>query len=125
MAILSVLHTLKEKGKNMRCNGVIHKVSAGETLYIISKIYGVRLKDIMEMNPYVNIYNLQVGEEICIPVSDFDDEKNKRYITKQGDDFKKLTQIFDTSIDRIFENNNGLYSVRIPAGTVIEMNYKR
>lgn len=50
------------------CRGVVHKVVAGDTLYKLSKLYGVRLIDILRENPYVNVYNLQIGEEIRIPI---------------------------------------------------------
>lgn len=49
------------------CKGTVHKVVAGDTLYKLSKMYGVRLIDILKENPYVNVYNLQPGDEICIP----------------------------------------------------------
>ena len=46
------------------CKGTVHKVVAGDTLYKLSKLYGVRLIDILKENPYVNVYNLQPGDEI-------------------------------------------------------------
>lgn len=52
----------------MQCRGVLHIVEYGDTLYKIGKKYGVPLSRIMYANPYVNVYNLQVGDEICVPV---------------------------------------------------------
>ena len=46
------------------CKGTVHKVVAGDTLYKLSKMYGVRLIDILKENPYVNVYNLQPGDEM-------------------------------------------------------------
>ena len=50
------------------CAGLIHVVEKGDTLYRLSRQYHVSVSDIMFENPYANIYNLQVGDELCIPV---------------------------------------------------------
>ena len=50
------------------CPGLIHVVEQGDTLYRLSRYYHVQVSDIMFANPYINIYNLQVGDELCIPV---------------------------------------------------------
>lgn len=51
-----------------RCNGVVHTIKKGDTLYLISKYYKVPIEEIMGANRNINIYNLQIGDEICIPV---------------------------------------------------------
>jgi len=50
-----------------RCSGITHHIKKGDTLYKLSKIYGVSVSDIMRANPDDNIYNLQVGKSVCIP----------------------------------------------------------
>ena len=50
------------------CRGIIHVVEQGDTLYLLGKRYHVSVSGIMYANPYVNVYNLQVGDELCIPV---------------------------------------------------------
>ncbi|MCD8133830.1 MAG: LysM domain-containing protein [Clostridiales bacterium] len=55
--------------RNHMCDGIIHVVQRGDTLYRISRQYHVSISDIMYKNPYANVYNLQAGDEICIPVS--------------------------------------------------------
>ena len=54
--------------EQMQCRGILHIVEAGDTLYKIGKKYGVSVSRIMYANPYVNVYNLQIGDEICVPV---------------------------------------------------------
>ncbi|MBQ8185153.1 MAG: LysM peptidoglycan-binding domain-containing protein [Lachnospiraceae bacterium] len=49
------------------CRGFLHVVEDGDTLYWLSKRYEVPLSSILLANPYVNVYNLQKGDEICIP----------------------------------------------------------
>lgn len=53
----------------MGCRGIIHVVRENDTLYLLSKKYHVPLPQIMYANPFVDIYNLQIGDELCIPVS--------------------------------------------------------
>lgn len=50
------------------CRGIIHVIEKGDTLYKLGQRYHVSVSTIMYANPYVNIYNLQIGDELCIPV---------------------------------------------------------
>lgn len=50
------------------CNGIMHTVRSGDTLYSISMEHQVPLALLLRANPYVDVYNLQVGETICVPV---------------------------------------------------------
>lgn len=50
-----------------RCNGKFHVVKAGDTLYSISRMYNVPVAAIMRANPYINVYNLRINDQICIP----------------------------------------------------------
>ena len=49
------------------CHGFLHVVEEGDTLYFLSRRYAVPLSLILLANPYVNVYNSQVGDEIGIP----------------------------------------------------------
>ncbi len=51
------------------CNGMIHVIKKGDNLYQLSRKYRVPLALILRANPYVDVYNLQPGQEICIPMS--------------------------------------------------------
>ena len=51
------------------CHGLIHVVKKGDTMYKIAKMHHVTVSDLMYENPYVNVYQLQPGDEICVPVS--------------------------------------------------------
>ena len=46
---------------------VVHIVKKGDTLYQLAITYDVKLFDIMRLNPYLNVYNLQIGDEVLIP----------------------------------------------------------
>ena len=50
-----------------KCNGIIHTIKKGDTLYLLSRYYNVPIGEIMNANRNMNVYNLHIGEEICIP----------------------------------------------------------
>ena len=50
------------------CDGMTHTVKQSETLYSLSRQYNVPLAIILRANPYIDVYNLQTGDTICIPV---------------------------------------------------------
>lgn len=47
-----------------------HRVVAKETLYSISKMYGVQQEDILRLNPSIEGTKIKAGETLRIPVSD-------------------------------------------------------
>ena len=47
--------------------GFIHVIEKGDTLYKLGKKYGVTVSALLFANPWVNVYNLQIGDELCIP----------------------------------------------------------
>lgn len=51
------------------CRGIVHVINKGDSLYAISRKYNVPLALIMRANPYADVYNLQMGDEICVPVT--------------------------------------------------------
>ncbi len=53
--------------RNSDCNGVRYVIKPGDTLYSISRMYNVPLAYILRANSDIDIYNLYVGLEICIP----------------------------------------------------------
>lgn len=50
-----------------KCNGIVHTIKKGDTLYQLSRYYNVTINEIMRANANMNVYNLQVGDQICIP----------------------------------------------------------
>nr|WP_227019136.1 LysM peptidoglycan-binding domain-containing protein [Sinanaerobacter chloroacetimidivorans] len=51
------------------CDGMIHTVRPGDTLYMLAKEHNVTLDAIIKANPQVDCYMLQVGMKLCIPRS--------------------------------------------------------
>lgn len=105
------------------CSGYIHVIEAGDTLYKLAKKYDVKLFDIMRLNPYVNVYNLQIGDEICIPTTAGRPEKV--YVVNEGDDIEDVLKAFQTGFDNLSRYNPTLLEVELPEGLVLKMPRKQ
>lgn len=63
------------------CDGITHTIKQGETLYSLSRYYKIPLAILLRANPYIDVYNLQVGDTICVPVKNC---RNNRIKIKAG-----------------------------------------
>lgn len=50
------------------CDGITHTIKQGENLYNLSRYYKIPLAILLRANPYIDVYNLKVGDTICVPV---------------------------------------------------------
>lgn len=69
--IINFYFTQEKPGIIEKINGkeyYIHQVKKGESLYGISKLYGVEMDVILNENPFVKEKGLQIGNNIVIPV---------------------------------------------------------
>ena len=89
------------------CNGIIYTIKKGDTLYSISKRYRVPLARILRANPYIDIYNLQIGEQICIPVCpNCIPFQLITYIVKEAETLLDILQRFDIDLEDFLKYNN-------------------
>ena len=86
------------------CEGVIHEIKRNDTLYKLSRFYKVPLKDIMEKNPSVDVYNLKIGDKLCIPM------EYRTYIIKQGDSLDAFLKRFGITYEAFKSVNPQLKS---------------
>lgn len=107
------------KDGRMQCRGYVHVIEQGDTLYKLAKKYDVRLFDIMRLNPYVNVYNLQIGDEICIPTMTARPEKT--YVVNDGDDIARVLGAFDTDFSTLAKWNPTLLEMELPEGLILRM----
>ncbi|MDD6070188.1 MAG: LysM domain-containing protein [Clostridiales bacterium] len=103
----------------VRCRGYVHVIEEGDTLYKLARKYDVKLFDIMRLNPYVNVYNLQIGDEICIPTMPARPEKT--YVVNEGDTISDVSKAFGVSFDVLAKNNPALLDVELPEGLILRM----
>ena len=82
-----------------KCPGPVYAVKTGDTLYSIAQRHHCRVRTLLDLNPFVDIYNLQPGEEICVP-----DCRGQGKV-----DFRPYV----AKVNRI------LYNLTVPAGTIL------
>lgn len=101
------------------CRGYVHVVKSGDTLYKLARQYDVKLFDIMRLNPYVNVYNLQIGDEICIPTAPAKPERT--YVVNSGDTIQQVLKALDVDFDTLVKWNPMLMDVELPEGLIITL----
>lgn len=108
-----------ERKRPPRCRGYVHVIEAGDTLYKLARKYDVKLFDIMRLNPYVNVYNLQIGDEICIPTMASRPEKT--YVVNEGDTIEKILDAFEVDFETLAKWNPTLMEVELPEGLILKL----
>lgn len=102
------------------CNGIVYVIKEKDTLYQIAKQYNVRVRDIMMKNPYVNIYNLQIGDELCIPAAGpVISGAFEPYVVKEGDTLMNIMKNKNVSFEKLAKSNKSVRDLTLPAGTVL------
>ena len=127
--LLSVNDTLLIPLSKMKTNNFIpyemHIVSEGDTLWDISKKYGIPIKDLLRINSLTESSYLQLGQQLTIGNKNIhrNIESKKRtilYSVKQGDNLYKISELFDVSIQSIKDINEFKNSQLMP-GQIIKV----
>lgn len=108
---------------SQNCTGFVYVVKEGDTLYKIARNFDLKLIDVLRNNPYVNVYNLQVGDELCLPTMPNSTvpggTSERTYITQEGDTLEDILRLFDTDFNSLAEYNVSLQELPVPAGFVL------
>lgn len=108
----------------------VHTIEKGQTVYGISKIYGVSDKEILEANPHASS-GIRAGDILLIPIKK-DISENKPKVTEQGDvDYIRhkvekgetlygLSVKYGVSVDDILKCNEGL-DLGLKEGAIIRI----
>ncbi|MDO5146935.1 MAG: LysM domain-containing protein [Eubacteriales bacterium] len=103
-----------------KCSGSVHVVEQGDTLYSIAQKYHTRVRILLDLNPFVDIYHLQPGDEICIPT---DNEKElggfHPYIIKKKESIGEILENLSISFEELSHINKVLYEMEVPVGTIL------
>ena len=82
-------------------------IKQGDTLYSISRKYNVDVNTIIMANPFINVYNLQPGDTICLPCI-----PNNRYtyfttyLVEDGDTLGSVASKHEINIADLLEIND-------------------
>jgi LysM repeat protein len=111
-------------------NQVLHIVAPGQTLYSISRIYGVSVAEIETLNPEVKIDSLQINQVLKIPhISKSDDQikdssSNSGFIlhkVEEKETLYSLSKKNNVSQDQILEANENLAKEGLKIGQEIKI----
>ncbi|MCR8655730.1 LysM peptidoglycan-binding domain-containing protein [Paenibacillus endoradicis] len=109
----------------------MHTVVSGDTLYKISKKYGVALDDILALNPNItNPNQLSIGMKVLIPkgattpseIPIVDITTNQKYIVQSGDSLWKLANSWNIPLKELVAANKQLANPNVlQVGDVINI----
>jgi len=107
------------------CNGIIYTIKKGDTLYSISGRFKVPLARILRANPYIDIYNLQIGEQICIPkCPNCNPFYLMTYIIKDDETLLDVLNRFGIELEDLLKYNN-LNGMMLKTGAKLQIPVKR
>lgn len=85
---------------------MIYTVKAGDTLYGISKQFGVSAMDIYNLNNLTSS-NIKIGQQLLIPTNQGTNPANMfTYTVKKGDSLYSIAKIYNTTVNDIIKLNN-------------------
>jgi LysM repeat protein/ABC-type branched-subunit amino acid transport system substrate-binding protein len=115
---------------------IYHSLKPGETVYSLSKAYGVSENEILQSNTGIDINKLSVGAEIAVPKREFmsnqqnfDDQENKYIYHKvlMGETLSSIARQYGLTLRQLRRENRDLRFpqvgdfVRIPGAKKIEI----
>ncbi|BCN30452.1 LysM peptidoglycan-binding domain-containing protein [Anaeromicropila herbilytica] len=111
-----------ELNQYQECKGIIYTVKQGDSLYKISRAYGIPLEMLLKMNPITNVYNLQVGMKICVPVNAPSSEgQYMSYVVQQGERLEDILKKFGITLQYLMKYNKNMNLNNIKPGTTIQV----
>ncbi|NLL01021.1 MAG: LysM peptidoglycan-binding domain-containing protein [Clostridiales bacterium] len=100
---------------------LFYEVKQGDTLYSISRSYNVELNAIIRANPFINVYNLQIGDVLCLPCV----PQNKyahftTYLIEEGDTLGSVVEKHEINLADLLEIND-IYSISLMPGSTLSV----
>jgi LysM repeat protein len=108
---------LPDKKQRDETRYIYHNLKPGETVYFLSKSYGVSENEIVQSNPGIDINKLPVGSEIAVPRRDlmnnrqnFDDQEKKYIFHKvlKGESLSSIAAQYGLSVRVLRRENRDL-----------------
>jgi len=83
----------------------IHVVKKGETLYSISKSYGLSVQDLKSRNN-LSSNLIKIGQELTIKETSKKNESVNSVVVKKGDTLYSLSKRYNTTVEELKRLNN-------------------
>lgn len=102
------------------CNGTIYVIQQGDTMYKIAKKFRINLETLMQNNPYLNVFNLKPGDEMCLPLKKVAPIENVRpYVVKSQQSISDILKDTNSTFEELASKNKVLRDLTLPAGTIL------
>ncbi len=98
--------------------GTLYTIRAGDTLFALSRQFGVPINSLLAANPGINPDNLQIGQIICIPAPETGCP-GFIYRVISGDTLYAISRRFHTTVQAIEFVNRGIDPNNLQVGQPI------
>jgi len=99
---------------------IVHVIAKGETVYSLSKRYGVSPEAIIENNSIANVSEIRIGTKLLIPNSDHS-VNDGLYEVKQGDTYYSIARKLGLSLKQLLTLNGRDESHLLRVGEVLSV----
>ena len=115
-------------------NSIQYVIKSGDTLWKLSKTYGVSVQSISDLNPGIDPQNLQIGSMLCIPNAPMPTPMptptptptprtcptgSFSYTIQAGDTLWKLSRTYGVSVQSISDLNPGIDPQNLQIGSTL------
>lgn len=108
--------------RNYQCNDYV--IVKGDTLYSISKEHNIPLALLIRVNPYVDIYNLQIGDELCIPIiKPIFENVLETYTVRAGESLEDVLNKTGMNLSELLQFNSLSNLMLLEGSTIIIPNH--
>lgn len=108
--------------KQVPCpGGTIYTIRPGDSLFSLAQRFNTSVQAILNANPGIDPANLQIGQQICIPVAPTPGPcpGGFLYTIRAGDTFFSIARRFGISVDALAAANPGVDPNRLQIGQQI------
>jgi LysM repeat protein len=96
-----------------------HTVGTGETLYSISRIYGLKVEELIAMNSIIN-NQIQPGQRLLVKKTQSETLNIIKHTVQAGETLYSISRRYNVTVDSI-KTNNKLKSDTLQSGQVLEI----
>lgn len=121
----------------IKAEKTIYTIKKGDTLYQIGKRYGIEWKEIVKVNPELNVKSLKIGSTINIPelkkvgvpkaekafatLNEAKTNGTQKYQIEKGDTLWAISRKYHTSVESLLNLNQNIDPKQLVIGSTIKI----